>query len=260
MSTTISDTRHQRICVACGNWFSAYLRQNYCGLCVTESAVVPPPGAGDAPTGQCATCGYPAHVPRHDCTLWDQLTATPPEDRKTPDAAWVYVVTHGGLGTVKGEFWTQKVYATYRLAERACQDCRASLGGQFRNASHLVCEHVVQAWESQDATVWLERLAVDSSGGTPSAGKAETEVDRIVCGDTYADPKLEARVEAARTIDIGEHEREGCGESMHWSFGFRCVECGRWFHRACIQKHFTSHSGSSTPTVPQPTEEDPTQS
>ena len=63
----------------------------------------------------------------------------------------------------------------------------------------------------------------------------------IQCGRTHPDPRTERRIAEARS-DLGAPSgREGCGRLMVLWEGFRCVECGRWFHRSCIERHFEDH-------------------
>lgn len=63
----------------------------------------------------------------------------------------------------------------------------------------------------------------------------------IHCGHSHRDPRTEHRVQLART-EIGiTPSAEGCGRLLLLWEGYRCVECGRWFHRGCIQEHFLRH-------------------
>lgn len=34
------------------------------------------------------------------------------------------------------------------------------------------------------------------------------------------------------------YDDTGCGALMVWTFAYRCVDCGRWFHKTCIWRHF----------------------
>jgi hypothetical protein len=67
----------------------------------------------------------------------------------------------------------------------------------------------------------------------------------IACGRSHRDPRTEDRIQLAR-IEIGAAPtEEGCGRLLLLWDGYRCVECGRWFHRGCIQQHFADHRGKA---------------
>lgn len=63
----------------------------------------------------------------------------------------------------------------------------------------------------------------------------------ILCGQSHPDPEIEARTNAHRA-DLGmTTDQQGCGQKMHWTLAYRCVECARWFHHECIKQHFVMH-------------------
>jgi hypothetical protein len=67
----------------------------------------------------------------------------------------------------------------------------------------------------------------------------------IICGITDPDPDVEGRIVALR-IEIGAPSDEtACGGPLAWWDSYRCVECGRWFHRHCILRHFAAHQGTA---------------
>lgn len=66
-------------------------------------------------------------------------------------------------------------------------------------------------------------------------------LEHIVCGQSHPDSEIEARTHAHR-ITLGmSTEPQGCGQEMHWTLAYRCVECARWFHHDCIKHHFALH-------------------
>jgi hypothetical protein len=66
-------------------------------------------------------------------------------------------------------------------------------------------------------------------------------IDRITCGASHPDPAVEQRFQEVRSDRDAPTDTAGCGRSMVWTVAFRCVDCGRWFHRDCILKHFDAH-------------------
>ena len=61
--------------------------------------------------------------------------------------------------------------------------------------------------------------------------------ETITCGATWPNAAAEAMIGTMRQRQ-GYLLDAGCGRSLIWVVGYRCVECGRWFHRGCILKHF----------------------
>lgn len=59
----------------------------------------------------------------------------------------------------------------------------------------------------------------------------------VICGSTYQDPELNACIEALRENE-GYEVGLGCKRRLKVMYAYRCVDCGRWFHRDCILKHF----------------------
>jgi hypothetical protein len=63
-------------------------------------------------------------------------------------------------------------------------------------------------------------------------------VEMIACGASHPDLAVETRVQLARSRGSATEVGDGCGRTMVWTVAYRCVDCGRWFHRDCIRKHF----------------------
>lgn len=83
-----------------------------------------------------------------------------------------------------------------------------------------------------------------STTPTTSDGGVTSDMLRVACGISHPDPDVERRIEAMRK-EAG-HETGpygGCGAVMFWTFAYRCVECGRWFHRPCAGRHFGDCDG-----------------
>jgi hypothetical protein len=68
----------------------------------------------------------------------------------------------------------------------------------------------------------------------------------VRCGDTDPDSVVETRINEVREEIGAPSDHSGCRRSIVWTFAYRCVECGRWFHRDCIQKHFEAHRTART--------------
>lgn len=66
------------------------------------------------------------------------------------------------------------------------------------------------------------------------------ESTTVRCGDSHPDAAVEQRFVALRQEEGHSSESHGCGREAHWTFLFRCVECGRWYHRECIARHFAA--------------------
>ena len=65
-------------------------------------------------------------------------------------------------------------------------------------------------------------------------------IERIRCGHTHPDPVTERRYQELRKAQ-GHKIEGGCNGNMLWTYAYRCVECGRFFHRECILAHFAEH-------------------
>jgi hypothetical protein len=65
----------------------------------------------------------------------------------------------------------------------------------------------------------------------------------IRCGLSDPDPRAEARIADARAALGAAADDVGCGRLVVLWEAYRCVECGRWFHRGCIVRHFERHRG-----------------
>ena len=63
----------------------------------------------------------------------------------------------------------------------------------------------------------------------------------IICGASHPDERVEeilGELRASQGYDPGP--MGGCGRTMLWPYAYRCVTCGRWFHRECIRRHFAA--------------------
>jgi len=94
------------------------------------------------------------------------------------------------------------------------------------------------------ARAWMlaERIERFMTTELTAAVQALRRLDpTIACGASDPDPKVEQRVASART-DLGcAPDGDGCGRLIVLWNAYRCVECGRWFHRSCIEQHFGQH-------------------
>jgi hypothetical protein len=78
-------------------------------------------------------------------------------------------------------------------------------------------------------------------------------VECITCGSSHPDFAVEERVQRARAKERDRVSEEsdaedayGCGGTIVWTAAYRCVDCGRWFHRDCIRRHFESQYSPET--------------
>lgn len=65
--------------------------------------------------------------------------------------------------------------------------------------------------------------------------------ERVICGTFHPDLDMHRRcmvLAGYAQEDADSYDDTGCGRSILWTFAYRCVECGRWFHRDCIRRHF----------------------
>jgi hypothetical protein len=62
-------------------------------------------------------------------------------------------------------------------------------------------------------------------------------VPTIPCGHSHPNATTERLIREARPAPI----KGGCGKLVHWTYAYRCVECGVWMHRACLLDHFALH-------------------
>jgi hypothetical protein len=90
---------------------------------------------------------------------------------------------------------------------------------------------------------WLRAWPV-SNGYGAALPEPPRCVERVTCGASHPDPAIEQRVQSARVAHGTPADSAGCGRTMVWTVAFRCVECGRWFHRDCIETHFDIHRSS----------------
>jgi len=75
----------------------------------------------------------------------------------------IYVVTVGGPGEEKGEFYKNEAYVTEAVAMVVAAECMEDRGGRERfkewvRAHPDEAKHVVHRWDSPRFSVWLERL------------------------------------------------------------------------------------------------------
>ena len=73
-------------------------------------------------------------------------------------------------------------------------------------------------------------------------------VPGLVCGQTYRDAATEQGVPNWRIEEVATWS--GCGKAMTWLHAYRCRQCARWLHGACIDRHFlTAERRLSPPDV-----------
>jgi hypothetical protein len=80
----------------------------------------------------------------------------------------------------------------------------------------------------------------------------------IRCGLSDPDPRTEQRIATVRDVSGFASNPEGCGRLMVLWNAFRCVECARWFHRSCIERHFEQHRTRAEPADRRVATEEPT--
>jgi hypothetical protein len=82
----------------------------------------------------------------------------------------------------------------------------------------------------------MEHVACPSCRPSP-------EPPQLICGRTDPDDRVEALIRQIRADSprSGPDDNSACGQPIELRWAFRCVECGRWFHRGCIEKHFAAH-------------------
>lgn len=80
--------------------------------------------------------------------------------RPSPVLDYVYVVTVSRRGASIGEFvGTPTAFEDQNAGEIIAFDCRQELGGRFWEAEEVGDgDHIVQRWDSDEFSVWLERL------------------------------------------------------------------------------------------------------
>jgi hypothetical protein len=76
----------------------------------------------------------------------------------------------------------------------------------------------------------------------PHRPQRPSPVECIICGASHPDLAIEDRVQLARARKRTSSDADGCGRTMVWTAAYRCVDCGRWFHRDCIRRHFNASS------------------
>lgn len=89
----------------------------------------------------------------------------------------------------------------------------------------------------------VEMIQVQDGGLTPEGVLLPTGASAMLiwCGDSSPHRETEARFRALRA-EQGEPPgtHEGCGKKMHWTFAYRCLNCARFMHAQCLQRHFES--------------------
>ncbi len=81
---------------------------------------------------------------------------------------YVYVVTMSARGADKGEFFGRPTAFEQQVsAQRAARVCRETLGGRFELVDITSLhpdnqgDHIVQRWDSDEWSVWVERLVFE---------------------------------------------------------------------------------------------------
>lgn len=72
----------------------------------------------------------------------------------------------------------------------------------------------------------------------------------LVCGQTYRDQRSEEIAKTMRSSG-GFMTEAGCGKPITFLLLYRCAECGRFFHLACLRDHFVA-TGDDRMAVPRP--------
>jgi hypothetical protein len=99
---------------------------------------------------------------------------------------------------------------------------------------------------TQRAALLADRLEQWMTGDLAAIVAALRRADPVIpCGVSDPDPRTEYRMADARAA-IGATDGGGCGRLVVLWHAFRCVECGRWFHRSCIERHFRGASDDQT--------------
>ena len=92
------------------------------------------------------------------------------------------------------------------------------------------------------AWVLAERLERFMTTDLAAAVEVLRRIDPVIpCGASDPDPNVERRVASARSELGFAPDGDGCGRLIVLWSAYRCVECSRWFHRACIEQHFRRH-------------------
>lgn len=68
------------------------------------------------------------------------------------------------------------------------------------------------------------------------------ELVRVACGTFHPDRETHNRTAAQAGYPPDSYDDTGCGQPIPWTFAYRCVDCGRWFHRDCIKRHFARNA------------------
>ncbi len=78
---------------------------------------------------------------------------------------YVYVVTVSARGADKGEFvGTPTAFESDHDAVLVAATCRNALGGRFALIDQAGAEdHIVQRWDSDEFSVWVERLVFEAA-------------------------------------------------------------------------------------------------
>lgn len=68
-------------------------------------------------------------------------------------------------------------------------------------------------------------------------------VPGLVCGETYRDQRVEERVPVFREGEVSAWT--GCGKPMTYLMTYRCLQCGRWMHGDCLERHFEARAAAA---------------
>lgn len=85
---------------------------------------------------------------------------------------------------------------------------------------------------------------------TPFTDRVDTigallPVERITCGHVSPDPETERTIARLRADEGYPQDMAGCGHTGRWTAMYRCVDCGRFFHRACLERHLDERHSTS---------------
>lgn len=82
------------------------------------------------------------------------------------------------------------------------------------------------------------------AGDKTLCGQPDPSLDapyRVVCGTFHPDPETNNRCNAQGGFPANTYDDTGCGHFILWTFAYRCLDCGRWFHATCLRNHFKAN-------------------
>lgn len=77
---------------------------------------------------------------------------------------YVYVVTVSARGFDMGEFHgTPTAFEELIAAQLSARVCRQAIGGRFAEVDDTGEDHIVERWDSDEFSVWVERLVFEGA-------------------------------------------------------------------------------------------------